>query len=232
MGHIVAAALLAGLALAGCQYPRDPEGTLGRVEGGTMRVGVVESDPWVELGGPEPQGVEPELLRQFAEQLDAEIEWVEGGEEELVAALEGYQLDVVVGGLTRSSPQATQAALTRPYVEVQLVLAVPPGEELPPDPEDIAIEVEAHSQPAAVLELETDAVVVPVADTSEIEGPALVWSYEVDDLGLENTGRTLLEAEHAMAVPKGENAWLVELENFLLDRGEEAEAILAREGKP
>jgi hypothetical protein len=32
-----------------------------------------------------------------------------------------------------------------------------------------------------------------------------------------------------MAVPMGENAFLVELDNFLLDRGAEAEEILAEE---
>src|SRR5690606_3054800 len=32
----------------GCDdYPRDPEGTLGRVTGGTLRVGVSEGRPWV-----------------------------------------------------------------------------------------------------------------------------------------------------------------------------------------
>ena len=59
---------MAGFALAlvslaaGCQFPRDPEGTLDRVEGGTLRVGVVEDPPWVELGGREPGGVEPEIV--------------------------------------------------------------------------------------------------------------------------------------------------------------------------
>jgi polar amino acid transport system substrate-binding protein len=227
--------LTAGALIAGCQYPRDPEGTLDRVEGGTMRVGVIESDPWVKLGGEEPRGVEPGLLREFAEQIDADIEWVEGGESDLIAALEGYQLDVVIGGLTRDSPQKKLAALTRPYVEVQLNLALPPGtdpDDLPPELNGETVYAEAHSEEAAIAERETDAEVQSLTELTEADGPVITWSYLIDDLGLEKVGSTYLEAEHAMAVPKGENAWLVELEHFLLDRGEEAEQLLAREGKP
>jgi hypothetical protein len=43
-----------------------------------VRVGVVADPPWVILGKGEPRGVEPELIRRFAEQVGTEIEWVEG----------------------------------------------------------------------------------------------------------------------------------------------------------
>ncbi len=48
--------LLSAIAASGCQYPRDPDGTLNRVEGGVMRVGVTEADPWVALEGDRPVG--------------------------------------------------------------------------------------------------------------------------------------------------------------------------------
>jgi hypothetical protein len=41
MGACVVAALMA----VACGIPRDPDGTLDRVGGGTMRVGIVPSDP-------------------------------------------------------------------------------------------------------------------------------------------------------------------------------------------
>ena len=67
------------LALAvGCDIPRDAEGTLARVRNGTMRVGVSEHSPWVRLASEEPEGVEPALLRRWAKQLDARLEWVRG----------------------------------------------------------------------------------------------------------------------------------------------------------
>jgi len=72
---------------AGCQYPRDPDGTLDRVEGGVMRVGVTHADPWVLADDDEPSGgAEVELVRRFARDVGARIEWVHGSEEEVVDA--------------------------------------------------------------------------------------------------------------------------------------------------
>jgi polar amino acid transport system substrate-binding protein len=218
------------LLVAGCQYPRDVEGTLDRVEGGTMRVGVVEDPPWVALGKREPRGVEPELVRRFAAELDAEIEWVEGSESELVEAMRGFQLDVLIGGLTRSSPWQKHVALTRPYVDTTIEFATPAGEDFPDDLEGVRIWVESSSEAAALLqqeEEETDAVYVD--DVDEIRGLALLDTYDIDAIGYEGTDHILRDDEHAMAVPSGENAFLVELEHFLLDRGDEAERLLREE---
>jgi len=233
-GACVAGSLLVGawisLHASGCQYPRDPEGTLDRVEGGTMRIGVVHHPPWVDVGGKEPRGGEPRLIRQFAEQLNAEIEWVEGTESELVEVMDGFQLDVLIGGLTRSSPFSKKVALTRPYVDTNIEFGVPPGQELPEDLEGVKIWVERNSEAAALLqeeEEETDAVYVD--DPEEIRGPALLDTYDLDAIGYQRTHHILRDDEHAMAVPLGENAFLIELENFLLDRGDEAEAILREE---
>ena len=63
-----------------------------------MRVGVSESDPWVELrsGISEPSGgAEVELVRRFARDLGARIEWVPGSEEELVDAMKRGSLDLL-----------------------------------------------------------------------------------------------------------------------------------------
>jgi hypothetical protein len=58
-----------------------------------------------------------------------------GGEEELVAAMERGDLDVLAGGLTAKSPWSDKVALTRPHTTsefdggtVEHVLAVPLGE--------------------------------------------------------------------------------------------------------
>jgi ABC-type amino acid transport substrate-binding protein len=124
------ALLLPALLLAGCgtSLPRDPEGTLDRVRGGTLRVGVSANPPWAETPaslGPgldepaeTPTGIEPTLVADFARSLDAEVDWSTGGEEALVADLENGRLDLVVGGLTADSPWSEHAALTRPYVTV------------------------------------------------------------------------------------------------------------------
>lgn len=104
--------------LAGCSssIPADPEGTLERVTGGTLRVGVSESPPWVETTEHgEPAGTEPDLVREFAERLGADPEWTEDGEEHLMEALERGELDLVIGGFTDTTPWVDFGAVTVPY---------------------------------------------------------------------------------------------------------------------
>jgi ABC-type amino acid transport substrate-binding protein len=116
----VGAVAVATLVLTGCgmQMPADPEGTLERVEGGVMRVGVTENAPWVELdANDQPSGTEPALLTAFAEQHGATIEWTAGSEAALAEALHEGELDVVVGGFLEDTPWVEHAAATRPYVQ-------------------------------------------------------------------------------------------------------------------
>jgi polar amino acid transport system substrate-binding protein len=155
----IAAIALTVLCAAGCRIPEDPDGTLDRVEGGTMRVGVVETDPWVsDVRAGEPAGgVEVELVRDVARDLGARIEWTPGSEEELVRASREGDLDLVVGGMTSKTRWKHDVALTRPYVEL--------GDE-----------------------------------------------------------------KHVMAVRMGENAFLVRLERFLLNREEEIGRLIRAEG--
>jgi ABC-type amino acid transport substrate-binding protein len=132
-----ALALSLTLVSSGCGVPADPDGTLSRVSGGELRVGVTERPPWVELPeGAEPQGIEPELVRQFAEQLDAEVSWVEGSEQKLVGDLEHGVVDLVIGGIPADTPWSEHAGITRPYASAtdehgqphEPVMLVPIGE--------------------------------------------------------------------------------------------------------
>jgi polar amino acid transport system substrate-binding protein len=143
-GAVVALLVLVGSVTGGCgDIPRDPGGTLDRVRGGTLRVGVSVDPPWTETpgpvtggGAPTPSGIEPSLVTDFARSLDADVEWTVGGEESLVTDLEEGRLDLVVGGLTEASPWSEHVALTRPYVTVpgaggepeRHVMAAPMGE--------------------------------------------------------------------------------------------------------
>lgn len=85
LGGVVAVLLLAG---CGGPFPADPDGTLQRVTGGTLRVGVSANDPWTaaEPGGP-PGGLEVDLVTEFAESLDAGVEFTVGGEEDLIGRM-------------------------------------------------------------------------------------------------------------------------------------------------
>ena len=236
MRRLVAISTLAALLCGGCDFPADPDGTLERVRGGVLRVGVTPAEPFVRLDdGGDPTGVEVELVQGFAETLDARVEWVPGSESDLMEALAGGQLDVVIAGLTRRSEWQRTAALTRPYLTTQVVIAAPDealAEQLSEDLEGVPIGVEANSPEAAKLEQDTDAIVVPVDDLAAVEGPLAVPDYLLDDLELVRTDAELDEHEHAMAAPMGENAFLVALDRYLLDREAEAAEILEREGKP
>jgi polar amino acid transport system substrate-binding protein len=151
---------------------------------------------------------------------------VEGEVEELASALHVGEIDLLIAGLTSRSKISSEAALTHPYLTTQVVVATPPEREV----EDIAgleVAVEASTEAAGLLE-KTDAVPVRVDDITKASGAAAIDNYLLDDLGLEDTGVRLSETDHVMAVPHGENAWLVRLERFLLEDPAEIEAILER----
>jgi polar amino acid transport system substrate-binding protein len=231
---LLAAAVGPASLAAGCQYPRDPNGTLDRVEGGVLRVGVAESDPWVVMDGDQPSGgAEVEMIRRFARRLRARIEWVHGSEEELVAASKEGAIDVLIGGLTSKSRWKKDVAFTRPYVETRVVVGAPSGRSYPDDFADVSVVVERGTEEQGLLERRTEAQVVPVSSLASGRGePAAVHDYLLDDLGLIATGTELASERHVMAVPLGENAFMVRLERFLLEREGEIRELLVREGKP
>jgi polar amino acid transport system substrate-binding protein len=115
------AALVLAVSLSGCasSFPADPEGTLDRVSGGTLRVGISPNGEWTDVAdGGEASGIEVSLVEKFAETIDAEIAWVEGGEEQPFAQLHEGALDMVVGGLTDKTPWVNKGAVTKPFTEV------------------------------------------------------------------------------------------------------------------
>ena len=227
---LAALALLAAATSAGCQFPRDTEGTLKSLrDGGTLRVGVTEHEPWVSLAREEPSGVEVGLVREFADRLGARVDYTPGSEEELVEALRRRELDVVVGGISDLTRWKKQVGMTKPYLTTHLVVGLPEGRELA---EDERVVTESGTDATALLEAKTDAIAVP-RDTLEglVGRPAVVDDWLLDDLRL-RPAKTLSHTEHVMLTAPGENGCLVELERFLLDREQRALRLLAEEGRP
>lgn len=132
------AAVVAATAASACgPIPKDTDGSLDRISGGTLRVGISENPPWTRVaddGG--VTGREVDLVSGFANEYDAQVEWTPGAESELIMTMKRGDLDVVIGGLTSSSPWTEQAALTRPHAEEvtpdgdteKMVMATPLGE--------------------------------------------------------------------------------------------------------
>ncbi|NUQ92412.1 MAG: transporter substrate-binding domain-containing protein [Gemmatimonadaceae bacterium] len=131
--------IVAVAALAGCDLPRDPDGTLKRVRGGTMRVGMVVDTPWVTDSGDGAGGIERTIVDDLSRELGAKVEWHRGSAEQLLDSLHERELDLVIGGFTTQSPWKQQVALTKAYYTDTLMLhgkrteqphavAVAPGE--------------------------------------------------------------------------------------------------------
>lgn len=116
----ILAALASVAILGGCaSIPADSEGTLSRAEEGILVVGVSEHPPWTQVSDAgELSGSEVDLVRGFADSINAEIEWHVEPESVLASQIQEGDLDVVIGGLTDSSPWMSHMALTRPYREV------------------------------------------------------------------------------------------------------------------
>jgi len=131
-----ASACVALLFLSACEdYPKDVNGTLDTVqETKLIRVGLIEHAPWVVEGQMGPQGIEVELLTEFAASLGATPQWNFLSEAEAVEKLAHHELDVVIGGLTQKSPRKKEVGFTRPYSAIQNqetgghVMAVASGE--------------------------------------------------------------------------------------------------------
>lgn len=139
--HRLATALLANVvaltAACGGPFPRDTDGSLDRISGGVLRVGVSENPPWTQASDDGlVTGREADLVTGFASSVSADVEWTPGAESELIMAMARGDLDVVVGGLTSDSPWEKEVALTRPYADEvtpdgdteRMVMATPLGE--------------------------------------------------------------------------------------------------------
>jgi polar amino acid transport system substrate-binding protein len=222
---------LAVLLSAGCDFPQDPRGTLDKVRNGTMRVGIVNHDPWTRMEEERASGIEVELLRDFAGELDTEIVFVEGTVPELLEAARQGEVDVVAGGFTDTSPgvsEGKEAGITSPYLVTRFGVGIPPGKPTFDDPSGRRIAVEQIDGTAALLK-EEGAIPVPVDDLSSADMPVAAYAWQLNEWGFEPTGVELPEEKHIMAVPLGENGWLVRLERFLRANQEEAKNLLREE---
>lgn len=116
---LILLAMVVGLVGCSSHFPADPDGTLDRVSGGTLRAGISHQPPWADTSESEndPGGIEAQLITDYANSINADVEWHHSGEEQLITMLSESDLDVVIGGLTEQSPWESDAALTTSYAE-------------------------------------------------------------------------------------------------------------------
>ncbi len=192
-----------------------------------MRVGITANPPWTAAEG--PSGVEVELAEELARSLDARIEWVDGGHAELLTALEHREVDLAIGGFTADDPWSKEVTFTQPYFTVRTMVGIAPGALPPKDLTGVRVTVEADSEAVHVV-TQNDGVPVEVESLEEAEPPVVAEEWEIRALGLQPTDVILDEAQHVMAVPLGENAWLVQIERFLRSRLSRLPQLLAEHG--
>src|SRR5215204_3616053 len=171
--------VLVVLIAAGCDFPRDPRGTLEGVQNGTMRVGIVENDPWTHMEEGHASGVEVELLKDFARELEADTTFVPGTTPELLEAAKEAEVDVLVGGFTSTSPgvsEGKEAGVTGTYLTTRFVVGVPPDRPTFDDPSGRKIAVERIDTTAAMLKEEG---AVPVEDFSAAEMPIAAYEWHL-----------------------------------------------------
>lgn len=98
--------------------PADVDGTLRDAQGGQLRVGITHNPPWTNASDlAKPSGQEVVLVEEFADSIDATIEWTVGSEAILTDHLHAGSLDLAVGRFTDDTPWTDKAAITVPYDE-------------------------------------------------------------------------------------------------------------------
>lgn len=234
-GRTVASLVVAfvmALVLGGCDWPRDAAGTLDEVRGGTLRVGVTDNPPWVVLQDESPAGAEVRLVEALADDLDADVEWVEGADAELMEALHGRSLHLVIGGFDAAAPWAKQASLTRPYATTHSLVAVPSGTLVPGTLEGLEVTVELGSFEEAYVRSHGGRPRL-VSEIDSADGPVVVDDWRLNELGLDASEIEITTSEHVVAVPLGESGWQAHVERFLLELPQERiRELLAQESSP
>ena len=220
--------IIAALAfLTACpDLPADQHGTLQHIKDtAKMRIGLIENPPWVIRMAGEPAGAEVELIRRFASQMGVEPEWHWGGEASLMPALENYELDAVIGGLSDKTPWSTRVGITRYYFSEKYDVGVPAGTKM----ESLSgKEVSVHDARTAGYVRQKRAVPVMVDSVQNSkDGPPAAPDWQIAQLGLARAGFDLHSDRHVIAVPPGENQMVKRLEEFLSSQYGEIPELLA-----
>jgi polar amino acid transport system substrate-binding protein len=213
-----AAAVLA-IILVGCddpKFPRDPDGTFEAVlASGIMTVAAVHHPPWVDTEDEVPSGAEVALIEEFAEELGVTVEWRDVSAFIALDALEQGEVDLAIGGFTQEELEPyAGAAPTYAYFTSKLVLAAPPGADVPTDLEGLSVLVPPSVTASKLVHDEGGLVVEKTGLETRIDAVAIP-RWQLEERGLVPTSIGLRQSKHVMAVPQGENAWIMELERYL-----------------
>lgn len=206
--------ILAVLVLAGCRYPVNIERPMADMHGGELNIGLSENPPWVINTDQGPAGLEVEIVRALAEDMDATINWHWDSESSLLAALSQYQLDLVIGGLTQDANVSTLAAPTKAYYQSHYSVGVPEGVSLPSNLEGVEVAVPVVNHIAHALKKE-GVILHPTPDLGAQNEAAANPAWWLRAHGYQVGDWEIATDHHVMALPKGENAWMLAVQRHL-----------------
>lgn len=108
-------------------YPKDANNSFKDAKKNKLKVGVAINPPFTMFKNDSIIGSEIEIIRDFADQENLQIEIVKGTESDLVEKIEQYQLHIIAGGFDKKTIWKKKAKPTVPY-DGHHVLLVPSGE--------------------------------------------------------------------------------------------------------
>ena len=110
--RILVALLAVSLVASACGIPRDMRGTMEQARArGTVRAGAIAGAP--DIHSDAASGIAVEVVDGFAASLGLDTRWEVDSEHELMHRLEEGELDVVVGGVDRTTPWVKIVSLSR-----------------------------------------------------------------------------------------------------------------------
>lgn len=191
-----------------------------------MRVGVVVDTPWTTDSAGAIGGPEGAMVRSLAEGLGARIDWVRGEETQLLTALQHRELDLVIGGLTATSPWQQQVAFTRPYYVDTVSVGGAPNVAPPGSLEKVRVAL-APGDPAAAQVRKKGGTPQFVPRLDSVQGPVAAPTWRLAQLSRQvNPALELSQSPHVLAAAPGENAFLVRVEQMLMQRQPAIPALL------
>ncbi|HET8809422.1 MAG TPA: transporter substrate-binding domain-containing protein [Flavobacteriaceae bacterium] len=98
-----------------CDFPQDPNHSFEEAKQSGLKVGVAINPPFTFLKNGNLKGSEIELIKNFAEKKNLDLDFTIATESELIEQLEKHQLHVVVGGFDKKTIWNKKSGLSVPY---------------------------------------------------------------------------------------------------------------------
>src|SRR5690606_36525941 len=151
---------------------------------GTLRVGVMFSEPWVTGSAPgKPGGLEGRLIATFSEELGVDLETRWASEEDLFDSLAHYELDVVIGGFTQDNPWRSHVGFSHPYYTSRSVIGVPENHhEVITSADGVNVAVRPYGGLKRAIERRVGRA-VERESLDDVKGPIAAEEWEIAGMG-------------------------------------------------